>query len=807
MLVSLKWLRDYIDVELTPEEIAGKLTMAGLEVDSVNRINPDFSGIVVAKILSIKPHPNADKLLLCEVSTGEQNFPVVCGAKNISAGDIVPFAKVGATIPGGYTIKSSRLRGEISEGMLCSEEELGIGEDATGIMMLPDNLTLGEDLTVALDLEDVALEISITPNRPDCLSMTGIAREIAAMTGGEVRYPDIEFEEKGENTDALTSVKILDSNLCPRYTARLIKDIEVRPSPAWMRMRLEAVGLRAINNVVDVTNFVMMECGQPLHAFDFRFLEEGRIVVRGAEEGEKFVSLDEKTRTLSADTLMICDGVKPVAVAGIMGGLNSEVEGDTKDILLESAYFNPSSIRKSARSLGMGTDAAFRFERGIDPEEVVNALNRAAQLIADLSGGYICRGYIDEYPRKIETVRDIPMRPESVNRILGTQIGAGEMKDILEGLEMTVRENGEEEYLVTPPTFRVDISREIDLTEEVARIHGYGGIPVSLPELSAGAGTPNDKRTLEDRIRTIFNGYGYSEVINYSFTTPTSADILGLSRDDAGRRLIKLEDPLGEEMSVMRTGLVYGLLETMRKNISAGNHDLRIFEMGTVFTDIDEELPMENERVGGLVTGSRYDRLWHFDDGLHSDFYDLKGCVENLFDVLRIRDLRFKSDCDRPFLHPGRSCYVVSGSKTIGFLGDVHPDVLDKMDIKGRTTVVFELDLRSIASLPREEMIYRDVPKFPSISRDVAFVVDGAVEGRFILDLALKKKENLLEYMGIFDVYVGSGIPDGMKSLAVRFTYRSATRTLTDSEVNEVHDRLVERIVRHTGAKIRGMEI
>ena len=806
MLVSLKWLRDYIDVELTPEEIAGKLTMAGLEVDSVNRIKPDFYSVVVAKILSVKSHPNADKLSLCEVSTGEQTFPVVCGAENISAGDIVPLAKVGATIPGGYTIKSSRLRGEISEGMLCSEEELGIGEDTTGIMMLPDNLTLGEDLAVALDLEDVALEISITPNRPDCLSMIGIAREIAAMTGGKVRYPDIEFEEKGENTDALTSVKILDPNLCPRYTARLIKDIKVGPSPVWMRMRLEAVGLRSINNIVDVTNFVMMECGQPLHAFDFRFLEEGRIVVRGAEEGEEFVSLDEKTRTLSADTLMICDGVKPIAVAGIMGGLNSEVEDDTKDILLESAYFNPSSIRKSARSLGMGTDAAFRFERGIDPEGVVNALNRAVQLIADLSGGYICKSYIDEYPGKIETVRDIPLRPERVNRILGTQISAGEMKDILEGLEMTVRENKEGEYLVTPPTFRVDISREVDLTEEIARIHGYEGIPASLPELSTGTGTPNDKRTLEDRIRTIFNGYGYSEVINYSFTTPASADILGLSKDDEGRRLINLEDPLGEDMSVMRTGLVYSLLETMRKNISAGNHDLRIFEMGKVFTDIGEELPVENERVGGLVTGSRYDRLWHFDDGLYSDFYDLKGCVENLFDALRIRDIRLKSDCDRPFLHPGRSCYVMSSSKTIGFLGDVHPDVLDKMDIKGRA-VVFELDLQSIASLPREEMIYRDIPKFPSISRDVAFVVDGTVEGRYILDLALEKKENLLEYMDIFDVYIGKGIPDGMKSLAVRFTYRSATRTLTDGEVNEAHDRLVERIVRHTGAKIRGMEI
>lgn len=806
MLVSLKWLRDYIDVELTPEEIAAKLTMAGLEVDSINRINPGFCGVVVAKILSVEPHPNADKLSLCEVSTGDQVFPVVCGAKNINAGDIVPLAKVGATIPGGYTIKSSRLRGEISKGMLCSEEELEIGEDTTGIMMLPDNLKLGEDLAVALDLKDVALEISITPNRSDCLSMIGIAREIAAMTGEKVRYPDIEFEEKGGDTTALTSVGILDPELCPRYAARLIKNIEIKPSPAWMRMRLESVGLRAINNIVDVTNFVMMEYGQPLHAFNFRSLEEGRIVVRGATEDEEFISLDEKPRTLSGNTLMICDGVKPIAIAGIMGGLDSEVEEDTKDVLLESAYFNPSSIRKSSRSMGMSTDAAFRFERGIDPEGVVRALNRAAQLIADLSGGSICRGYIDEYPRKIETIRNIPLRPERVNRVLGTQIGAGEMKDILERLEMTMRDNGERGYLVTPPTFRVDISREVDLTEEIARIHGYGDIPSSLPELSVGTETSNDKRTLEDRIRVIFNGYGYSEVINYSFTTPSSADILGLSVDDEGRRAIKLKDPLSEEMSVMRTGLVYGLLETMRKNISAGNYDLRMFEMGKIFTDIGEELPMENERLGGLVTGSRYDRLWHFDDGLHSDFYDLKGCVENLFDVLRIRDIQFKSDCDLPFLHPGRSCYIMSDGKVIGFLGDVHPDVLEKMDIKGKA-VVFELDLQSIVVLSRKELIYKDIPKFPSVSRDVAFVVAETVEGKYILDLVFKEEENLLECTDIFDVYTGKGISDGMKSLAVRFTYRSAERTLTDSEVDSAHDRLVEKIVGHTGAKIRGLEI
>jgi len=418
MLVSLRWLQDYIDIDASPDELAKLLTMAGLEVDSVEETSPGFSGVVVSKVLSVKPHPNSDKLSLCQVTTGEETFPIVCGAPNVSEGILSPLAKVGAEIPGGYTIKRSKLRGEPSEGMLCSEEELGIGDDASGIMILPDTLNLGEDLASALDLKDVTIELSITPNRADCLSIIGIAREISALTGKKLRYPEITFDETEEDVTTVTSVEILDPHLCPRYTARIIKNVEVKPSPSWMRLRLEAVGLRAINNIVDVTNFVMIEFGQPLHAFDFRYLEEGRIKVRGADEGEEFISLDEKARVLSSDTLMICDGVKPVAVAGIMGGLNSEVVDDTKTVLLESAYFNPSSIRKSSRSLGMSTDAAFRFERGIDPEGVLRASDRAAQLIAELSGGTICRGCIDQYPEKITPVKDITLRVKNFEDII-----------------------------------------------------------------------------------------------------------------------------------------------------------------------------------------------------------------------------------------------------------------------------------------------------------------------------------------------------------------------------------------------------
>jgi phenylalanyl-tRNA synthetase beta chain len=806
MLVSLRWLRDYIDIEISPEDLAERLTMAGLEVDSIEETTPGFSGVIVSRILSVKPHPGSEKLSICEVATGEETLPIVCGAPNVSEGILVPLATVGATIPGDYTIKRSKIRGELSEGMLCSEEELGIGEDASGIMILPESLKPGEDLASALDLKDIVLDVAITPNRSDCLSIIGIAREVAALTGKKLRYPEIKFAETEEDINSVTSVDILSPELCPRYTARVIKNVKVKPSPSWIRMRLEAVGVRTINNIVDVTNFVMMEFGQPLHAFDFRFLEEGRIVVRGAGEGEEFVSLDEKARILSSDTLMICDGVKPVAVAGIMGGLNSEVIEDTETMLLESAYFNPSSIRKSSRNLAMSTDAAFRFERGIDPEGVIRASDRAAQLIADLSGGTVCKGYIDQYPRKVESFKDILLRVDRVREIIGTEINASKIVDILEGLEMVVKEDKQGNYLITPPTFRVDIEREIDLIEEISRILGYENIPVTLPAISAGSESNDKKKILEGKIREILNGNGYTEVINYSFTTPDSVNILGLGDDDEGRRFVILREPLSEDMSVMRTDLVSALLETMRKNINVGNFNLRIFEIGKIFiANKAGELPDERERLGGLLTGSRYEEEWHSKKD-YADFYDLKGCLENIFEMLKIRNVSYESDCEVPFLHPGRSCTVKVDGRILGFLGEIHSGIRKRMDIKDRA-IVFELDFSLLADLFSEEMRYRDIPRYPSTSRDVAFLVDNSLESGTILSMALGMREELLENICIFDVYSGKGIPDGMKSLAIRFTYRSPAKTLTDSEVNEAHRRIVENIAEKTGAKIRGMEV
>ena len=804
MLVSLRWLKDYIDIRISPAELVDQLTMAGLEVEAVKEIGPLFKNVVVAMILSVRPHPAADNCFLCEVTTGESTFPVVCGAGNIRTGDVVPLAKIGATIPGDYTIMSSKIKGEISEGMLCSEQELAIGSDAAGIMILPGDLSIGQDLSKALDLNDTVLDIAVTPNRSDCLSVIGIAREIAAITGLKLKYPDIVVPESEENINRVTSVDILDPDLCPRYSARIIKNVTIKSSPFWMRQRLETIGLRAINNVVDITNYVMIELGQPLHAFDFRFLEEGRIVVRKSRKGETFTSLDEKERILEADTLMICDGVKPVAIAGIMGGLNSEVKEDTKTILLESAYFTPSSIRKSAKELGMATDAAFRFGRGIDPDGVISALNRAAQFIAEISNGAACKGYIDEYPKKVETARNIPFRIRRVNDILGTNINAHESTRILECLDMSVHRENDEIYRVTPPTYRTDIIREIDLIEELARLYGYDHIPVTLPPVSVVPVMKDHKKILSDRIRKILGGSGYSEVITYSFISPVLVDHLGLSSEDKLRKTVKIRNPLSEDQSVMRSTLICGLLETMKKNANNGCFDLKIFEIGRVFFHHKEgELPIEKNMIGCLITGLRYDDLWSLK--LNADFYDIKGCIENIFDSLRISGLKCRSDYRETFLHSGKSCNVYVRDQLIGFAGEVHPDVLMRLDLKN-PAYVFEIDLDILATIFPDCVLYKDLPRYPSVVRDVAFIVDQETEADKILNLAMGVGKELLEKVNIFDVYSGKSIPHNQKSFGLRFTYRASDRTLTDDEVNQVHGGIVKSIVDLTGAKIRGDE-
>jgi phenylalanyl-tRNA synthetase beta chain len=802
MLVSLKWLQDYVDIDLTATALADSLTMAGLEVDEIKAIKPAFSGVVVAKILSVKPHAAADKLSLCEVTDGCQTYPIVCGAGNIKAGDIVPLAKVGATIPGGYTIKSSVLRGEKSDGMLCSEVELEIGDDASGIMQLPPDMVLGIPLEEALDLGDTVFDVGITPNRADCLSMIGIAREVAAITGKKIKMPADDIRESADDINQVTSVKIIDSDLCPRYSARLIKNVRVGPSPGWMKTRLEAAGLRSINNVVDVTNFVMLEMGQPLHSFDFSFLEEGRIIVRKSRPDEEFISLDGKSRKLSADTLLICDGVKPVAIGGIMGGLNSEVKDDTQFVFLESAYFNPASIRRSARRLAMPTDAAFRFERGIDPEGVVRALNRAAKLIAELSGGSVYKNYIDEYPLKVSRAKDIPLKLGRINSIIGASIKGRDVVRILSSIDMLITETGRGKYLVTPPSFRVDITREIDLIEEVARLYGYDHVPVTLPDISITEMPAVLRLDLEETVRQLLTGTGYTEVVNYSFITPASVDYLCLKENDERRRMVHIRNPLVEDQSVMRTIMVYGLLDTLKKNTNNECVDLKLFEMGRIFLSRGEgQLPEEKNVLAGLLSGAVSEDLWGAK--LKADFYDLKGCVENIFYDLKLDNCHYRSGNSEPFLHPGKSCNIYLDDVSVGYAGEVHPDVIEKMDLK-TGAYIFEINLDILADHVIKGIAYKEISKYPAVTRDVAFVIPADVATDYMLDIVLQQKEDLLENVGIFDIYAGKGLSEGMKSLGLRFSYRASGKTLTDIEVNSIHEKIVHNTMQLTGAKIRG---
>jgi phenylalanyl-tRNA synthetase beta chain len=582
----------------------------------------------------------------------------------------------------------------------------------------------------------------------------------------------------------------------------MIKNVQIGVSPFWMKTRLEAAGLRAINNIVDVTNFVMLEMGQPLHAFDFRFLEEGRIVVRKSKENEEFISLDGKSRILPADTLLICDGVKPVAIGGIMGGLNSEVKEDTQVIFLESAYFNPTSIRRSARKLAMPTDAAFRFERGIDPEGVVKALNRAAQLIADLSGGSICKNYIDEYPEKISTAQDIPLRLDRIRQVIGMEIGAKDVVRILRSIGMVLKQNGKGRYLVTPPTCRVDILREIDLIEEVIRLYSYDRVPVTLPAVAVKEIAVIPRLDLEERIRQLLIGSGYTEIVNYSFGIPVAADLLCLPENDERRRLVRIKNPLGEDLSVMRTTMIYGLLETAKKNVNNGSFDLSIFEIGRIFLRRKAgELPEEKNMLAGLLTGKMTDDLWCSRKTV--DFYTLKGCLENIFFDLKLNNCLYNSTSVEPFLHPGKSCGIYLDDRQIGFLGEVHPDILEKIDLKNNA-YVFEINLDILVSAYLDRNItYQEISKFPAVMRDAAFVIPARMEAGQMLNIVLGQKEDLLENVSIFDVYVGKEISEGTKSLGLRFSYRAPDRTLTDLETNTVHDRIVQKTVNLTGAKIR----
>lgn len=791
MKVSLSWLRAYVDVAMGAAEMAERLTMAGLEVDSVEDRFAWLREVLVGRVAGVSRHPNADRLSLCAVEAGDRRFRVVCGAPNVREGMLAPLAPPGIRFPNGRLLERGVIRGEASEGMLCSAAELELGADGSGILELDGALSPGASLADALNLSDPVMEIELTPNRPDCLGVMGVAREVAAFEGKRIRPPEIVLPPARGSIFERSSVTVEDPDHCPRYAARMVENIAVKPSPDWLQDRLLSVGLRPINNLVDVTNFVMMETGQPLHAFDFDRLAGGRIVVRTAAEGEPFTTLDGKERKLAGDMLMICDGERPVAVGGVMGGLNSEIEDSTRTVLIESAYFDPVSVRRTAKRLGLSTDASHRFERGVDPDGTLRALDRAAALMAELGGGTLLEGTIDERPKVVEN-RPLALRVGATNRHLGTAFDRDEIAEHLRSIEFeVVSESDPDRLTVTPPSFRVDVERPEDLMEEVARRWGYNRIPTTFPSLPAEGVPPAPRVVLRNRVRDRLAGFGFAETINYSFIDPAAVDRLRIGPGDARRRQLPILNPISEEMAVMRTTLLTGLLEAASRNVARGNRDLRLFEVGKVFfANGPDRLPDEAERVAGLWTGARSSSGWHTEE-TPCDFFDLKGIVEGLLESLGLAEIRFAaapdSACDAT--RPGHTAAVFAGAEAIGRMGEVHPAVRESFDV-AQPVFAFELDLERIA--PRVSDVPQAVPlpRFPAVFRDVTLIVDRPVESADVLERVRNGGEPLVEDARIFDVYAGDRVPDGRKSISVRIVYRSPEETLTDAAVSPAHERL-----------------
>lgn len=801
MKVSLNWLKDYVDIQMDLKDLVNLLTMSGLEVEEVSSVGEGFEKVVVAEIESIQKHPNADRLSWVKVKAGEESLSIVCGATNIREGQKVPLALVGAKLPNGMEIKRSKIRGLTSEGMLCSEIELGLGEDASGIMILSSDLPVGVNLGEALGLKDAILNLSITPNRPDCLCVIGVAREIAALTQQRVKYPTISLLNQGEEIYQRTSVTILDPDLCPRYVARMIEGVKIGPSPFWMKNRLEKVGIRSINNVVDVTNYVMMEYGQPLHAFDFELLEEGRIIVRRAKEGESFFTLDGVKRTLSKEMLMICDGVKPVAIAGVMGGLNSEIKEDTRIVLLESAYFSPMENRWTSKQLGLETEAAYRFGRGIDYGGCVTAANRASQLIQELAGGRVVEGVIDAFP-KVMKPKPIRLRVKRIHQILGREIPSERVKDYLKSLELEVTGGDGDEFIVHPPTFRRDLEREIDLIEEIARMDGYENIPTTLPQGSPSGEERSKELLIEKKAIDLLLHQGYHEVITYSFTSPASCDLIGLRPDDPRRKQIRILNPLTEDFSVMRTSLIPGLLEVARYNLSRKNLNLKLFELKKVFLHQEgEKLPKEVKSLAGLAMGMDQEPHWA-SPSRPIDFYDIKGAVESLLEELQLKKGRFRRAEDIPYLHPGKASRVFVEEKEVGVLGEVHPDVLSHYGIQERV-YLFEIDFEELVRRVEEGRWFQPLPKFPEVFRDLSLVVSEEVEAEKIGEAIWGLKEPFIKEVRLFDVYQGPPIPKGKKGVSYRIRYQAPDRTLTDEEVNQFHAKVILQLKEGLGAELR----
>jgi len=797
MKFSECWLREFVDPEISTETLTEQLTMAGLEVESVEPAAPEFSGVVVAQVKTVEAHPDAEKLSVCGVSDGTADWQVVCGAPNVRPGLMTAFARVGARLPENFKIRTARLRGVESQGMLCSAAELGLGEDADGILELPSDLTPGEDLRQALALEDVCIDLDLTPNRGDCLSVTGVAREVGVLNDAAVHYPAA--EPVAPVTDERFPVELADSTGCPRYLGRVIKGIDIeRPTPLWMREKLRRSGLRSIDPTVDITNYVLLELGQPMHAFDLNRLSGG-IVVRRATPGEQLTLLDGQDVTLDPEVLLIADASGPVAMAGVMGGERSGIQADTRDVFLECAYFNPLSIAGVARRYGLQTDASHRYERGVDYTLQQRAIERATALMIDIVGGEPGPVVESVDADALPQAREVQLRQGRLDRMLGESIPAEEVDRIFQRLDLTVtaRSRSDEEgvvWCVAVPSHRFDIEREADLVEEVCRIHGYNRIDSSQPltrlELAA---VPIDDLPPR-RLKYLLADLGYQEIVSYSFIDPRSQHLL-----DPERTPVEVTNPMSQEHSVMRTRLLPGLLKALHGNINRQQSRVRLFELGRCFVPNGEL--QQPWMLGGLIWGEREPEAWTgAGRGAQSgvDFYDLKGDVERLLQ-LGGHSVDFEPGSD-PALHPGQSASVSCAGEAIGVLGRLHPEVEQSLDLRGP---VFCFELLAAPVLHQSRLRHEEISRYPSVRRDLSLRVASSVSAAEIRRVAGAAGGDLLVNFTLFDVYHGEGIDSNEKSVAVGLTFQHPSRTLTESEIGDCVDKVVQALETDLGARLR----
>ena len=791
MKISYNWLKDYLDIDLSPEELAEQITNAGLEVEEIITTVQALNNVVVGKILSCEKHPDADKLSICKVSDGEEEFPVICGAPNVAVGQSIPFAKVGARLPVGLKIKKAKIRGVESMGMICSREELALEDHSNGIWALENAPAPGTDFNEVLkEHSDVIFDLFITANRADCFSHIGIAREIAAFVDKAIRLPEVTVKENATKkiTEAL-SVDIEYSAGCPRYAARVIENVSIGESPEWLRERLEAVGLRPINNVVDVTNYVLYELGQPLHAFDYDTIAGSRIIVRSSKAGETFVTLDDKERTLPENTVMICDAEKAVAIGGIMGGQNSEVSSKTTTILLESAYFDPRHIITSSRKLGLMTDASQRFEKGTDYANVIFALDRAAAMIAELAGGDILKGHLDAYPHPVAPVT-VELDLSRVNKILGSALEDAEIIELLSRVQLNF-----DKGRVSVPSYRHDIKLDIDLIEEVARLKNYDNLPTSVYE-PLSLEQPVRLREVTFRLlRDALTHVGLQEVFTNSMIS--EKQLIALEEKEP----VKILNPISDDLAFMRQSIYSGLLPVVSYNVNRHQNMIRLFEIGRVFNRSKEELPEQPTRIAIVLSGLRAPQNWTVGEEA-VDFYDLKGVLEGFFNEIHLDNIRFILYSESSLYQKHHAAEIFYGNIKVGSCGLFSKETCKRFGIN-QAVYGAELDYDVIEKSLNRELKYQTIPRFPYIEKDVAFVVDKTMTAEEVMSLIRKYGGRLLTDIEVFDVYEGEKIASGKKSIAFRLRFQSLERTLKDSEVEQVFRKIIKKADQVHGIPIR----